>query len=186
MAHARRGENRGPGAAAENRAALIAAAREVFAADGYRAPLASITKAARVGQGSLYRHFPDRVSLALAVFADNMTELEALAARPGVTLDEVLALITRHTIASTAFVDMVADADVDERAVAIRDRVTELLEAPLARAQADGLVRAEVGAGDLMLAIEMLAGALRHTPADDRVRAADRAWRLMRDGFATT
>ncbi|GAB1820138.1 TetR family transcriptional regulator [Herbidospora sp. RD11066] len=184
MAHARRGENRGPGAAAENRAALIAAAREVFAADGYRAPLASITKAARVGQGSLYRHFPDRVSLALAVFADNMTELEALAERPDVTLDEVLAMLTDHTIASTAFVDMVADAGLDERVVVIRDRVTHILEAPLARAQAEGLVRAEIGAGDLMLAIEMLAGALRHTPEEHRVRAAAQAWKLMRNGFA--
>jgi len=35
---------------------------------------------AGVGQGSLYRHFPDRMSLALAAFEDNVTELAHLAA----------------------------------------------------------------------------------------------------------
>nr|BFE79060.1 hypothetical protein GCM10020093_016610 [Planobispora longispora] len=100
--------NRGPSAAAENRAALIAAAREVFASDGYEAPLTSITRVARVGQGSLYRHFPDRISLALAVFEDGVRELEALAAEPGATLDAMLALMTEQMIASTAFVDMVS------------------------------------------------------------------------------
>ncbi|MFB9629003.1 TetR/AcrR family transcriptional regulator [Nonomuraea helvata] len=54
--------NRGPGAAVRNRAALIAAAREVFAAAGYDAPLSMVARVAGVGQGSLYRHFPDRVS----------------------------------------------------------------------------------------------------------------------------
>jgi AcrR family transcriptional regulator len=64
--------NRGPSAAAENRAALIAAARAVFATAGYDAPLSAVARRAGVGQGSLYRHFPNRMSLAVAVFEDNM------------------------------------------------------------------------------------------------------------------
>ena len=42
-----------------------------------------VAKKAGVGQGSLYRHFPDRVSLALAVFEDNVAELEVMAAEMG-------------------------------------------------------------------------------------------------------
>ena len=56
--------NRGPSAGPENRRALIAAARAVFAESGYSAPLSAVARRAGVGQGSLYRHFPDRVALA--------------------------------------------------------------------------------------------------------------------------
>ncbi|MFD2354258.1 TetR/AcrR family transcriptional regulator [Nonomuraea ferruginea] len=139
---AERRPNRGPSAAAENRAALIAAAREVFAGAGYDAPLSMVARAAGVGQGSLYRHFPDRVSLALAVFEDSVAELEALAARPGATLDDLLALITEQAIASTAFVAMVTvPPQPDERILELRERVAELLAARLPAARDAGRVR---------------------------------------------
>ena len=54
--------NRGRAAAKANRRALVAAALEVFAEGGIDAPLSAVAKRARVGQGSLYRHFPDRVA----------------------------------------------------------------------------------------------------------------------------
>lgn len=50
------------------------------------APLSAIARRAGVGQGSLYRHFPTRQSLALAVFDQNMVQLEHLAAQPDTTL----------------------------------------------------------------------------------------------------
>ena len=68
---------------------MINAAREVFGESGLTAPLNSVAKRAGVGQGSLYRHFPDRVSLAVAVFDDNIGELEAIADRPDSTLDDL-------------------------------------------------------------------------------------------------
>ncbi|NUT38621.1 MAG: TetR/AcrR family transcriptional regulator [Thermoactinospora sp.] len=178
-----RHSNRGPSAAAENRAALIKAARQVFASDGYNAPLSAITRAARVGQGSLYRHFPDRISLALAAFEDGVAELEALAARPGTTLEEVLDLVTRQTIDSTAFIDMVRAETHDTRIADIRDRVEALLTAPLAQAQEAGRMRADLTPGDLMLAIGMLAGILAKLPAPDRRRTAEQAWHLLRVGL---
>jgi AcrR family transcriptional regulator len=177
--------NRGPSAAAENRAALIAAARQVFATDGFEAPLASVTRAARVGQGSLYRHFPDRISLALAVFEDGIRDLEALSERPGTTLDDMLALITEQTITSTAFVEMVNADTADARVLQIRDRVAGLLDTHLSAARAAGQVRPEITANDLMLAIGMLAGVLGKTPPPDRPRTAKAAWRLLRTGIAT-
>ncbi|WP_143590448.1 helix-turn-helix domain-containing protein [Thermoactinospora rubra] len=175
--------NRGPGAAAENRAALIAAAREVFARAGYDAPLSMVARAAGVGQGSLYRHFPDRAALALAVFEDSVAELEELAARPGVTLDEVLARITEQTIASTAFIDMVSLTPADPRILAVRDRVAGLLAGPLAAAREASRVRPDVTAEDLVLAISMLAGVLARTPPPARREAARRAWWLLRQGI---
>ncbi|GAA3814453.1 TetR/AcrR family transcriptional regulator [Sphaerisporangium flaviroseum] len=177
--------NRGPSAALENRAALVAAAREVFATAGYDAPLSMVSRAAGVGQGSLYRHFPDRISLAMAVFEDGVTELEALAARPGTTLTEVLALMTEQTIASTAFVDMVTTLpiDPDHRILGVRDRVVNLLASMLPDARRAGAVRADVTADDLVLLISMLAAALARTPPPDRRRAAERVWDLLRRGI---
>lgn len=175
--------NRGPGAAAENRAALIAAARDVFASAGYDAPLTMVTRAAGVGQGSLYRHFPDRVSLALAVFEEGVAELEALAAEPGATLDDVLALITEQTIRSTAFIDMVGASTADPRLLAVRDRVARVLAGPLAEAQAAGRVRAGLTADDLLLVVAMLAGVLAKRPAPARRVAAARTWDLLRHGL---
>ncbi len=68
--------NRGRAAGPENRRALIVAAREIYATEGPSAPFSAIAKRAGVGQGSLYRHFPDRISLAVAVFEDNIADLE--------------------------------------------------------------------------------------------------------------
>ncbi|MFG1706251.1 TetR family transcriptional regulator [Nonomuraea sp. M3C6] len=175
--------NRGPSAAAENRAALIAAARRVFASAGYDAPFSMVARAAGVGQGSLYRHFPDRISLALAVFEDGVTELEALAAEPGVSLDDVLALMTEQTIASTAFIEMVSVLPADPRIIAVRDRVADLLTGALSRAQRAGRVRAGVTAEDLVLAVGMLAGVLAKKPAPARRVAAARVWTLLRKGI---
>ncbi|GAA2868995.1 hypothetical protein GCM10010517_28920 [Streptosporangium fragile] len=183
MTAARR-PNRGPAAATENRAALIAAARQAFATAGYGASLTEVARAAGVGQGSLYRHFPDRASLALAVFESSVAELEALAAKPGTTLDDLLTLITEQVIASTTFVTMVSvPPHPDPRILAVRDRVARLLEAQLAEAQQAGRIRADVTTGDLLLAIGMLALLLAEFPAAERTETAARIWTLFRHGF---
>ncbi|WP_326822588.1 helix-turn-helix domain-containing protein [Streptosporangium sp. NBC_01756] len=175
--------NRGPSVAAANRAALIAAAREVFATTGYDAPLSTVARAAGVGQGSLYRHFPDRVSLALAVFENGVADLEALAAEPGATLDDVLALITEQTIASTAFIDMVSGIPADARVIAIRERVAGLLAGLLSEARSAGRVRQDLTTEDLVLAVGMLAGVLAKRSALARRVAAAQVWALLRKGM---
>ncbi|WP_217165422.1 TetR/AcrR family transcriptional regulator [Streptomyces sp. AC512_CC834] len=60
--------------ARENRARIVAAARAVL--DGNpSAPLQSIARAAGVGQGTLYRHFPDREALLVAVHREDVAAL---------------------------------------------------------------------------------------------------------------
>jgi AcrR family transcriptional regulator len=54
---------------------LLAAAREAFATDGPNAPLDDIARAAGVGSGTLYRHFPTRLALLEAVYRDNVERL---------------------------------------------------------------------------------------------------------------
>ena len=171
--------NRGPGAATENRAALIAAAREIFATRGIHAPLSSVAKKAGVGQGSLYRHFPTRSSLAVAVFEENADQLELLAADDATSLGDILRAITEQAIASTALFEMIeidsADAANDELAA----RIDAVLASKMARARADGQLAPALTTDDVRLGIAMLAGALAKTPRDQRGAVAARIWALL-------
>lgn len=98
--------NQGPRAAARNRAALVAAAREVYAELGLDAPMAEIARRAGVGQGSLYRHFPDRDAVVATVLEENVVQVEQAAAAEGATLAEVLAVLTWHLVESAAFIGL--------------------------------------------------------------------------------
>lgn len=133
--------NRGPAAAADNRAALLSAARKVFAERGYHAPLSAVAKEAGVGQGVLYRHFPTRLALAFAVFDENWAAYEALALDPDPqAFGRLWRRFIHDTIDAAAFVEMAVDA---RRSIPEYDgerRMRGLLEAPLARAKAAGLV----------------------------------------------
>jgi AcrR family transcriptional regulator len=53
---------------ARNESALLAAAAEVFATSGVDAPVREVAAAAGVGMGTLYRHFPTRADLMVAVY----------------------------------------------------------------------------------------------------------------------
>jgi AcrR family transcriptional regulator len=159
---------------------LLAAALEVFAEGGIDAPLSAVAKRAGVGQGSLYRHFPDRVSLAVAAFEDNVAEIETLAADPECTLDDLLAAITTKTIDSVAFVDIVNATPADPRVHAVAERVRATLADALRAAQNAGSVPRSVAADDLMLAVSMVAALVARTPVAERRKTADHAWSLLR------
>lgn len=60
--------------AARNRAAIVEAARQVFAEQGLDAPLDEIAQRAGTGNATLYRRFPTREDLVSAVFAERMAE----------------------------------------------------------------------------------------------------------------
>ena len=151
--------NRGPAAAPANRAAILAAARTVFAEHGYRAPLSAIAKAAGVGQGVLYRHFPDRLSLAYEVFADNFAGLEQAAANPG---PECFGLVWRtlldDLIESTAMVEMVIDEQADVPESVSENRLVAIVAEPLRRAQDAGLADPGWTPADVLLLVHMVHG----------------------------
>jgi len=70
--------------AARNREKIVETARVLFRERGYDVPLDDVAKAAGVGAGTLYRHFPNRASLADAV-------MQAWAERVQERVDVVLA-----------------------------------------------------------------------------------------------
>jgi AcrR family transcriptional regulator len=61
--------------AQQNRERILTIAREVFSRSGANASLEEIAKKARVGPGTLYRHFPSREELLKAVYKAGVEKL---------------------------------------------------------------------------------------------------------------
>lgn len=154
-----RESNRGPAAAAANRRAILDAARRLFAERGYRTPLNAIARAAGVGQGVLYRHFPTRLDLAFAVFEENFAELEAIAAQPDAeAFGRLWSRLLDLTVEAAAFVEMVVDARRTATDYDGARRLAALIEPPLARARDAGLVAPDVTVRDVLLHQRMAYG----------------------------
>src|SRR3979490_1047884 len=67
--------------AARNRERVLEAAKAVFSAGGPDASLEAVARAAGVGIGTLYRHFPTREALFEAVYRREVQQLADLAER---------------------------------------------------------------------------------------------------------
>ncbi|MEU0741275.1 helix-turn-helix domain-containing protein [Streptomyces sp. NPDC006134] len=176
----RRPASGGPKAAARNRAALVAAAREIYAEHGLDTPLSAIARRAGVGQGVLYRHFPDRAALALAVLEENVRQIERAAAADGADLPRVLGVLTWHQTESTAFVGVLhadgvaSHSGTPAYAVALSQRIERALRRLL---PAGHPLAAEPD--DLMIAVGMVSGAVTGPTREQRERRALAAWRLL-------
>ncbi|WP_258070718.1 TetR/AcrR family transcriptional regulator [Pseudoclavibacter sp. AY1F1] len=176
--------NRGPSAGPENRRALIEAARVVFAEGGVDAPLSAVAKRAGVGQGSLYRHFPDRAALALAVFGEAIVELEDLSAAPESDLSDLLDLIVQQMLVSVGLIQLTLTDAADAQGESVRGRMLSVLGVALRREWSAGRVGEDITAEDVLLLLSMLAGVLPRTPRDEREATARRSVELFWRSFA--
>lgn len=61
--------------ARRNRKAVIAAATQLFAEEGLEAQMPEVAKAAKVGVGTVYRHFPTKEHLIAAIAAEHFERL---------------------------------------------------------------------------------------------------------------
>ncbi len=147
--------------AAGNRARIIAAARTAIADTG-EVKLNAIAKQAGVGQGTLYRHFPTREDLLAEVYREDVGEL--VAAAPALLAEhEPLAALAHwfDRVAAYARVKQGVFAAVEaglSQALAahslgpIGEALTLLLDA----GKADGTIRPDVDARDVILLIGYL------------------------------
>ena len=159
--------NRGPAAAAENRAALLAAARRLFVERGYHVPLSAIAREAGVGQGSLYRHFPDRDTLGTAILDENLADLEATDR----DFSAIWRAVVGQLVESGAFVEAALGRAAPEQGAIREQRFRALVSGPLARAREAGQVAADVTDDALLLVMRMVLGAV-HTEPDVPSRRA--------------
>jgi AcrR family transcriptional regulator len=138
--------------AARNRARVLEAALEAFAAKGLSVPIDDIARLAGVGAGTVYRHFPAKEDLVLAVIADQMQRIieggYALleAGEPGEALFTFLRAAVEWSATNRGLVDTLAASDVEVKPEA---QFLELLGELLRAAHAAGTVRNDVGVADV-------------------------------------
>jgi AcrR family transcriptional regulator len=176
--------NRGRAAGPANRRALIAAAREVYAESGLSAPFSAVAKRAGVGQGSLYRHFPDRTALAVAVFEENVTDLEDYTAPDDRTIEDLLDRVVDQAVASTAFIELITADLHDPRVVPLGERFGGVVTRLVARDRAAGRIGDHIDGEDVAMATAMLTTELARADPDQRAAVATRARALFRAAFA--
>ena len=150
--------------AQRNSAALLEAAKAVFAASGVDAPAKEIADLAGVGVGTLYRHFPLRSDLVKAVLEHEIdacaAAAPALAAahEPGVALEKWLRRYTEFLATKRGFAAALHSGDpaFDALPGYFFERVAPALGSLLEAASATGEIRADISAGDLLRAIALL------------------------------
>jgi AcrR family transcriptional regulator len=143
-------------AAARNRAAILEVARELFGRS-QTVSMNEIAKRAGVGPGTLYRHFPTREDLILAVYRRDVEKLVASVdgllesmspADAFVAWFETLAAYIRikHGLGEALHTAAIQNA-IDETYAPVTAAVGKLLDA----CAAEGSVRAGLDPGDILL-----------------------------------
>lgn len=144
--------------ACRNRERLVDSARSVFAARGSGATVEEIAKAASVGVGTLYRHFPRRIDLVEAVYREDVEGLVALARRLVESAEPWEALVgwlegfVRYAQAKRTFLTELHEAfeKSPDLAVQSRERIADAVGMVLTRAQTTGSARDDLDQYDLM------------------------------------
>ncbi|MFF4214030.1 TetR/AcrR family transcriptional regulator [Streptomyces sp. NPDC001796] len=168
--------------ARRNKEALLEAAAAVFVRSGVDAPVRDIAAEAGVGLGTIYRHFPTRADLIIAVYrhqvdacADAGPALLASSATPYAALREWITLfvdflVTKHGLAAVLQSD---NAGFDTLHAYFLDRLvpvcTELLEA----AAAAGEIDSDIEAYELMRGVGNLCVGADNDPRYDARRLVE-------------
>jgi len=151
--------------AQRNEQALLAAAAAVFVTSGVEAPVRDIAAAAGVGMGTMYRHFPTRADLVVAVYrhqveacAEAGPVLLARGSSPHAALGRwvnlfVDFLVTKHGLAAVLQADSVG---FDALHAYFLDRLVPVCAQLLDAAAKAGEISADIDAYELMRGIGSL------------------------------
>ncbi|MGF7237653.1 MAG: TetR/AcrR family transcriptional regulator [Frankia sp.] len=143
---------------------LLKAAKTVFMNTGVDAPAKEITDLAGLGVGTLYRHFPKRSDLVVAVLEREIDDCAAAASSLAAQhepwdalarwVDRLVELVGTKRGLATALHS--GDPAFDELPGFIMGRLEPVLDGLLAAARADGTLRATVTARELVLVIALM------------------------------
>ena len=172
---------------AERRAQLLDAADAVFAEHGVTAPLDLIVERAQVGRATLYRQFPDRRAIMLALLDRSVEKTRAAAAtmhNDDEAFFKLLAQVAERIAYSATLVDYWRTVDKgDEEIRRARQQMWLVFEEPMKRAMDNGLCSQVLDAKELSLVFGMLGGALRGETPAQRKQLARRALQIILDGI---
>ncbi|MFI6770934.1 TetR/AcrR family transcriptional regulator [Streptomyces sp. NPDC050355] len=168
---------RRPRADAErNRTRVLDAAREVFRVRGDEAQMPEVARAAGVGVGTVYRHFPSRAALIAAVGEQRQAEIVEFGRTrclPSAAAAEGLAAYVEH-IGEVLDAERGLSASIEaafgstEPTGEGRTQAETVAGQLLARAKEEGAVRADAEVGDVVMIVCGLAAVIRHDAGDWR------------------
>jgi AcrR family transcriptional regulator len=175
--------------ARRNYEALLAAADELFTTHGPEASLDKIARHAGVGNATLYRHFPDRRDLLVAVCVGDVKALcklgDELHADPdaGQALTRWLRAYIDHVSAKHGLAAAFATGrrDDSELVAACQAAVAAIGTSLLRRAQDGGAVRTDVTLPHVVTLVNAIAMATESASADE----ADRMLAIVLAGIAS-
>ncbi|MGW5776906.1 TetR/AcrR family transcriptional regulator [Streptomyces sp. NPDC003863] len=178
--------------ALRNRERIVTAAREMFVEFGSQVPYDEIARRAGVGNATLYRNFPERADLVHEVVLSLMARVAEVAERAAEEEDDTFAALRRfaHGAADERvgalcpMLDGAFDRDHPDL-LAERDRLEGVVQGLVERAQAAGRLRADVGVGDLMVALSQLTRPLPGAGCGAFDRFVHRHLQLFLDGLET-
>jgi AcrR family transcriptional regulator len=173
--------------ARENRARVLAVARELFAERGLDVPMAAIARRAGVGVATLYRRFPTKESLVLEAFTEQFAACQAVIEEAltdpdpwrgfRTVLEKVCLLQATDRGFTAAFVASFPDMHSE-----VRERTWHGFTALVQRAKDGGQLRADFSPHDLtlvLLANSRLAG----VPVEVAVAASQRLVAYLLEAF---
>ncbi|WP_328619146.1 TetR/AcrR family transcriptional regulator [Streptomyces sp. NBC_00354] len=165
--------------ARRNQQTLLEAAAAVFVASGVEAPVRDIAAAAGVGMGTIYRHFPTRADLVIAVYrhqvdacAEAGPALLASSPTPHAALERwvdlfVDFLVTKHGLAAAMQAD---NSGFEALHAYFLDRLVPVCTQLLDAAAAAGEIRSDLTAYPLMRGIGNLCIGAESDPRYDARR----------------
>ena len=148
--------------AARNRARLLEVATRMFAERGVETSLDDVAKAAGVGIGTLYRHFPTREDLVLAVYAAQIDALDgrsrqlATSEDPGEALREWMRGFVDFYAVKQGMVTLLRtmiDGSRSQHFEQTRETLRVAAERMLTPAIEAGVIRQDVAAPELLRAL---------------------------------
>jgi AcrR family transcriptional regulator len=145
--------------ARRNHEVILAAARRLFAARGLVVPIDEVARQARVGAGTIYRHFPSKEDLYEAVLVEDFEAIVAraktLAGEPsgsGVALFDFLAEMAEVGSEKMQLAEALARAGIDfkSKLAPQLDELRSALAVLLRLAQEEGTARPDLDVDILM------------------------------------
>jgi AcrR family transcriptional regulator len=170
--------------ARRNRERILKAARAVFADQGIDAQIDDVAKRAKVGVGTVYRHYPTKEQLLDAIVREHFEAIAemargALEAEDGWTgFCQMIWSAAERNAADRSLCEVMSARDKSD--VVAECGLAAMTEELMGRAKAEGAMRADAGAFDVPVIMIGMSAVMQTLPGEEPWR---RHIQLMLDGL---